>query len=381
MKKVLPLFVILFHLIIFKIQALELSSEMADFEFSEECKCEGGIPYMTVRYLGSNGVTVNVYDGDKNKKLVKTFTNVQTNSLLKIDGSNFMHGVSKTKRVFEVMGPVKSEIFFHTSCSENILGQTKGNFTVVTYTDKKGNTCGNDQEVIVNNPIPVPNPPSGSETGNNGGTVNDPGSGSESGSNLFYATAVTKNITCFGNTDGSISLNVTGGVGPFTYLWSNGAESKDITGLSPGAYSVNITDSNNQKINLSADVVEDCSLNASVKVKELNCFGDKDGAIDLTVTGGKSPYTFAWAHGPSTEDISGISAGTYNFTITDANGCSIQEEINIAEPAALEASIGKDACNSGYLEADVSGGTAPYTYKWSTGATTKDISGVQSGNY
>lgn len=384
MKKVLPLFVILFHLILFKIQAFELVSSPNGFkesETSDECKCEGGIPYMTVRYQGSNGITINVYDGDKSKKLIKSFSNVQSNSLLKIDGSNFMHGVSKTKRVFEVLGTEKSEVYFHTSCSEDILGQTKGNFTVVAFTDKKGNTCGNDQEIIVVNPGTTPIPPSGTETGNNGNSGNGAGSGSETGSNLFNAIAVTSNITCFGNTDGSISLNISGGIGPFTYAWSNGAETKDISGLSAGYYSVIITDSNNNKINLSADVVEDCSLNADLKATQLKCFGDKDGAIDVTVTGGKAPYKFSWANGPTSEDLSGLSAGTYKVTVTDANGCSIQEEVSIAEPAALVASIGKDACNSGYLDAEVSGGTAPYTYKWSTGATSNSIDGLEAGSY
>jgi hypothetical protein len=126
----------------------------------DDCICEGGIPFMSVQYKGIDGVSVNVMAGDKAKSHIKTFTNVNNGDVLTLDGSKFMHGSFKTRRYFRIIGSSTSEVMFHTSCSEDILGQTNGNFTVTSFTDKKGNTCSlkinlNGGSSTGDNPLPI----------------------------------------------------------------------------------------------------------------------------------------------------------------------------------------------------------------------------------
>ena len=125
----------------------------------------------------------------------------------------------------------------------------------------------------------------------------------------------------------------------------------------------------------------------------MDCFGGSTGSIDITVSGGTPGYTYAWttADGsglsPSTEDQTGLAAGTYDLLVTDANGCTTSTSVVITEPAAALAastSITDVSCNGasdGVAVLTVTGGTTPYSYSWSSGETTKDISGKTGGTY
>jgi hypothetical protein len=174
---------------------------------------------------------------------------------------------------------------------------------------------------------------------------------------------------------------MSGGTAPFIYSWSNGAASKDISNLSAGLYSVSITDANKNICVLKAEVIEECAMSISYISNPIKCFGDENGAIDISVTGGKAPYKFLWNNGATTEDISGLLPGTYNLTVTDANGCSIKESYTIDIVNSFTATIEKEVCNPGYLEANAEGGQGPYTYFWSNVATTKEVAGLIDGTY
>ena len=196
------------------------------------------------------------------------------------------------------------------------------------------------------------------------------------------------NILCFGNSTGAIDLTVTGGTSPYTYLWSNAATTQDLTGLAAGTYSVTITDANSCTHTISTTITQPtAALARSLTQTNVLCFGNSTGAIDLTVTGGTSPYTYAWSNAATTQDLTGLAAGTYSVTITDANSCTQTISTTITQPtAALARSLTQTnvLCfgnSTGAIDLTVSGGTSPYTYAWSNAATTQDLTGLAAGTY
>ena len=141
------------------------------------------------------------------------------------------------------------------------------------------------------------------------------------------ATPVVTNTTCTALI-GAINLTVSGGTSPYTYSWSNGATTEDLTGLAAGIYTVTITDANGCTTNLPVTVGTDMSTITVIPVVTNTICTASLGAINITVSGGTSPYTYLWSNGATTEDISGLKSGTYTVTITDANGCSYHFDIH-----------------------------------------------------
>ncbi|MEI6678011.1 MAG: cadherin-like domain-containing protein, partial [Mariniphaga sp.] len=226
-------------------------------------------------------------------------------------------------------------------------------------------------------------------------TVSGSYSITQPGAALNATTSVT-NINCYGNASGMVTLAVAGGTAPFTYLWTRdeagygGATTKDITGLTTGTYNVTVTDAKGCSFGTTATVTQPAAaLSLSITQTNINCFGGSTGTIDLTVTGGTSTYTYAWSNGATTQDLSGLIAGTYSCTVRDANGCTAASgTITITEPAAaLSASISSPVnvlCNSattGSINLTVTGGTTAYTYLWSNNATSEDLSNLVAGLY
>ncbi len=194
------------------------------------------------------------------------------------------------------------------------------------------------------------------------------------------------NVLCNGASTGSIDLTVTGGTSPYTYAWSNSATTQDISGLVAGTYTVTVTDANSCTKTLSATITQPSALALSSTQVNVLCNGNATGSIDLTVSGGTSPYTYAWSNSATTQDISGLAAGTYTVTVTDANACTKTLSATITQPSALTLSKTQVnvLCNgnaTGSIDLTVSGGTSPYTYAWSNSATTQDISGLVAGTY
>jgi large repetitive protein len=202
------------------------------------------------------------------------------------------------------------------------------------------------------------------------------------------ATITKTDVLCFGNSTGAADLAVTGGTAPYVYVWSNGATSEDLNGLVAGTYDVTITDNNACTFGTSVVIAQpNAALAASIAGTNVLCYGNATGAANLTVTGGTSPYVYAWTNGAFTQDLTSLVAGTYGVTVTDNNGCSIVSSIVITQPAAgLAAAISGTnvLCfgnSTGAADLNVNGGTAPYTYIWSNSATTQDLTDLSSGIY
>jgi hypothetical protein len=201
------------------------------------------------------------------------------------------------------------------------------------------------------------------------------------------ATISSTNETQAGANDGTATANAINGTSPYTYAWSNSATTVSVSGLTPGNYSVTITDANGCTANSSVIIQQGtCGLQISSTFTQPSCNGGNNGVATVTASSGVPPYTYLWNTGATTSTISGIIAGTYNVTVTDSVNCQKLLTVTVTQPAALLLSVTKTdescaSCNNGTATASVSGGTSPYTYLWSNSATTVSVSGLAPGNY
>jgi gliding motility-associated-like protein len=200
---------------------------------------------------------------------------------------------------------------------------------------------------------------------------------------------VTKGlISCYSENNGKITLNIRGGVKPYQIVWSNFGKGTVQENLSPGDYTVVVTDSNSCQKTLVINMPEAPLFGISPVVKDITCYGAHNGSIKLNFVGGTPPISFAWADDPTAGvERNNLGAGTYTITIHDAQPCDIVKTFVIQEPQPLVVStdvtnaLDCNNANSGAIHSLVSGGTAPFTYLWSTGATTPDLINITGGNY
>ena len=252
-------------------------------------------------------------------------------------------------------------------------------------------------------PVPFCNCSDGSITGS--WAITEPDHGSDTlnvGADFWSDPKIKMQISA--KADGSIDLTVAGGTSPYTFAWTGPsgymATTEDISGIEAGAYSVTVTYSSICSVPFTdiATITEPPEIQVSSVKTDISCGGLSDGAIDITVTGGLPPYQFAWT-GPSgftstNEDLSGLAAGSYSLTITDAYNCmvSFPNQETIIEPSSVVASYVSHQdvlCNgdaSGSIEIDVTGGIAPYIYEWTNSSGTpvssaEDPSGLPADSY
>ena len=207
---------------------------------------------------------------------------------------------------------------------------------------------------------------------------------------LSIDSVQVQHVACNGNANGSIDVSLSGGTSPYSYLWSNGATTQDLAGLSGGVYTLTLTDANGcVLVSPAYTITEPAVLQLSVdSLYNVSCNGTMDGAIFTTVTGGTSPFIYTWSNGDTLGDITRLNGGTYGVTVTDSSGCVVTAgPLTIREPAVLTAvvdSVRAIACNgdsTGFINISVAGGNTPYSYLWNTGATVQDLSNLPAGIY
>ncbi len=316
----------------------------------------------------------------------------------------------------------------NTATTEDIYGLLPGTYSV-TVTDANG--CQKDITQVVTEPtqltsvaFAVPVLCAGASSGsvdlevtggttpynyvwNNGQTTQDLANVSggtytvviydANGCSITNSTVVTEpapitisvaktDVLCNGAVTGAIDITVNGGTPVITYAWSNGAVTEDLTALAAGTYSVTITDGNGCTASASVVITQPAGLVLNATPVNVGCNGGANGSVDITVQGGVFPYTFAWSNGAVTEDINGLSGGTYGVTITDANGCTLTASYTITEPTAIAitltgTNVSCFGAANGSIDLTVSGGTAPYSFLWNTFQTVEDLNGVSGGTY
>ena len=189
-----------------------------------------------------------------------------------------------------------------------------------------------------------------------------------------------------GGTDGGIDLSVSGEFPPFTFLWSSGETTEDLTGIGAGTYTVIVTDANGCSDSATYNLNNISSINITSNVTSVTCSGGLNGAIDVTTSGGTSPYTFAWNSGEATEDIGAIGAGLYTLTISDASGCQFSEDIEVSTLPGMSIALdgsANEVCSfdNGSIDVSVTGGSGSYGYSWDNGASAEDLANIGSGTY
>jgi hypothetical protein len=204
-------------------------------------------------------------------------------------------------------------------------------------------------------------------------------------------TKVVTNVACFGGSNGAINLTPSGGTPGYTFNWlPSGPTTEDRTGLTAGTYTVQITDANGCTGTVNAMVTQPTSpTSGTTVITNVACFGGSNGAINLTPSGGTPGYTFNWLpSGPTTEDRTGLTAGTYTVQITDANGCTGTVNATVTQPTSPTSGttvITNVACfggSNGAINLTPSGGTLGYTFNWlPSGPTTEDRTGLTAGTY
>lgn len=204
---------------------------------------------------------------------------------------------------------------------------------------------------------------------------------------LDTINVVEGQISCNGLSDGSLTINGNGGVGPYSYLWSNGDTTNISSGLSAGTYSFTITDALGCTRSLSWNITEPSALTVSSASTDVLCNGAATGTATITVNGGTPAYTYLWSQSSTSASVTNLTAGTYSCTATDANGCTISASTTVSEPTAIVINLDSvnnpAACGSqdGSIVISVSGGVAGYTYLWSNNSTSPNLSGVGAGTY
>lgn len=216
----------------------------------------------------------------------------------------------------------------------------------------------------------------GSDNGDNSGSTSL--TITESVAVPLTVSGTVTNVSCFGTSTGAINITVSGGTSPYTYNWGGGVVSEDRINLAPGTYTVTVTDNANATATASFTVTQPTSALAVTGIaNNVLCNGGSNGAINVTTTGGTSPYTYNWGGGITIEDRTNLVAGNYTVTVTDSKSCSATSFFSVTQPNALIAANthGNISCFGGNTTITVTGngGTAPYT---GTGTFT-----VTSGTY
>ena len=253
--------------------------------------------------------------------------------------------------------PPYSFSWSNNATTQHLIGLTANTYTL-TVTD--ANNCIKTQSVTISQP------------------------------SALTATLLPSTITCSGTATGNITTTPNGGTPPYTYQWSSGAAPvQNPSGLATGTYFLTLTDNNGCIFTSSTTINELPPMTATATPTPASCNGSGDGSISVSITNGVSPFTFQWSSGVmgNIQNPTGLSAGMYTVTITDANNCTTTATATVTQPTAISATATGSTilCGgtpTGSITLTVNGGTPPYNFNWNNGGgTSQNPTNVFAGTY
>jgi len=206
-------------------------------------------------------------------------------------------------------------------------------------------------------------------------------------SNLAFVSNV-QNVSCLGASDGMIDIEITGGYPPYTVQWSHldqysywstHTNPTSYNSLIPRNYTIIVSDQTGCIVSETITITEPTTLSSYLEGMVSNsCWGTNDGAIQINTEGGTPPYSYSWSNGANTEDITNITQGLYEVSITDANGCSYIQTHEVTSLSQHPLYIGDDTTACEFIDITAPSGLF---YQWSTGETSQNIRIENSGSY
>ncbi len=210
---------------------------------------------------------------------------------------------------------------------------------------------------------------------------------------LAIAQTLVENQQCEGDENGSIRIEASGGIPPYNFSWLDNQRTAEISNLSPGFYSLTLTDSENCRLTLDSIEVSpsESDIEAMAQIIDISCPGASDGEISVELAGGTSPYSVSWEQNGvilafDTNRIHALEQGIYELRVTDSLGCTDFFEFSVGSPPPLQVILNVEnptdtTLNGGVIQAITTGGTSPYTYQWSTGDTLANVDSLGTGTY
>ncbi len=200
----------------------------------------------------------------------------------------------------------------------------------------------------------------------------------------LVTTISTSGSICFGSMDGFINVEAEGGTGDISFIWNTGQMTNSISELSAGEYELTITDALECTTIESVQIEEGAEITFEDEVIDNDCFGDEEGSISILKTSGDSPFNFNWSTGDESTAITNIEEGVYTLTLTDANGCTTEEEYTVNSPTQIVTEstlVMPQNGDDGSIDLEVIGGVTPYSFLWSNGSEEQNQFNLASGFY
>lgn len=204
-------------------------------------------------------------------------------------------------------------------------------------------------------------------------------------------TSTIADASCFGYNDGSILVEISGGTIPYNIVWDDDEfvvnnKLHKLKNLGAGIYNIILKDKNDCSFKETYKVEQPLPVNITFQTGIVSCFGGSDGYIETEVSGGTTPYIYDWSNGSQNEDPDNLSAGVHYLELTDNHNCIVDTSVTIDSypPLIVDYSIKPKSCKDkedAGIEVFPSGGTEEFNYTWSNGEKSKDVYGLDAGNY